>query len=217
MRSNFTTPEIQSFMFGIVNGLKYIHSQKIIHRDLKLGNIFVDAKFNIKIGDFGLATKLEFARECKRTVCGTPNYIAPEVLDGRGYHFEVDIWSVGVILYTLYFGIPPFETEDANTTYRRIKECSYAIPKSMNTPNEAATLIQRILVRNPADRPTLDDILTSEFMRLGQGILKELPAICSKKAPTKKDLNSTTHVQSKQIAKPVTPQQPLAKEYVVDF
>ena len=67
--------------------MKHIHDQKIIHRDLKLGNIFVDGKLNVKIGDFGLATKLEFNRECKRTVCGTPNYIAPEVLDGRGYHF----------------------------------------------------------------------------------------------------------------------------------
>jgi serine/threonine protein kinase len=155
VRGTFLTPEIQSFLYGIVNGLKYIHDQKIIHRDLKLGNIFIDSKLNVKIGDFGLATKLEFSRECKRTVCGTPNYIAPEVLDGRGYHFEVDIWSVGVILYTLYFGVPPFETEDANSTYQRIKDCSYMIPKS-NTPPEAVTLIQKILQRNPADRPTLD-------------------------------------------------------------
>lgn len=64
-------------MFGILNGVNYIHSKHIIHRDLKLGNIFVDDKLNIKIGDFGLATKLEFRKENKRTVCGTPNYIAP--------------------------------------------------------------------------------------------------------------------------------------------
>jgi len=87
IRGTFLTPEIQSFLYGICSGLQYIHGQKIIHRDLKLGNIFVDHKLNVKIGDFGLATKLEFSRERKRTVCGTPNYIAPEVLDGRGYHF----------------------------------------------------------------------------------------------------------------------------------
>lgn len=151
-----------------------------------MGNIFIDSKFNVKIGDFGLATKLEFHRECKRTVCGTPNYIAPEVLDGRGYHFEVDIWSIGVILYTLYFGIPPFETEDANSTYQKIKECDYLVPKTLNTPIEAISLIRKILVRNPADRPTLDDILASDFLKLGHGILKELPAICAKRIPTKK-------------------------------
>lgn len=122
-------------MLGIVSGVKYIHSQRIIHRDLKLGNIFIDGKFNVKIGDFGLATKLEFKRECKRTVCGTPNYIAPEVLEGKGYHFEVDIWSIGVILYTFYYGIPPFETEDANSTYQKIKDCNYIIPKTLTVPN----------------------------------------------------------------------------------
>lgn len=98
----------------------------------------------------------------------------------------MDIWSIGVILYTFYFGIPPFETEDANTTYQRIKDCNYILPKTLNVPNEALSLIQKLLVRNPADRPTLDDILCSDFMRLGQGILRELPAVCSKKAPTKK-------------------------------
>lgn len=64
-------------MYGIVNGLKYLHGKGIIHRDLKLGNIFLDKNFKIKLGDFGLATKLEFKKECKRTICGTPNYIAP--------------------------------------------------------------------------------------------------------------------------------------------
>lgn len=110
IRGTFTTPEIQTFTYGIVQGLKYLHSKHIIHRDLKLGNLFVDDKMNIKIGDFGLATKLEFEKEKKRTVCGTPNYIAPEILEGKGYTYKVDIWSIGVIIYTLYTGVPPFET-----------------------------------------------------------------------------------------------------------
>ena len=108
IRHNFTTPQIQTFLYGLIQGLIYLHSKNVIHRDMKLGNIFIDENLNVKIGDFGLATKLEFEREFKRTVCGTPNYIAPQVLEGKGYHFEVDIWSVGVILYTLYTGFPPF-------------------------------------------------------------------------------------------------------------
>jgi polo-like kinase 1 len=87
VRTYFLTPEIQSFLYGIIQGVRYIHSKQIIHRDLKLGNIFIDEKLNIKIGDFGLATKLEFNKENKRTVCGTPNYIAPEILEGKGYHY----------------------------------------------------------------------------------------------------------------------------------
>lgn len=88
----------------------------------------------------------------------------------------------------------------------------------MNTPNEGIALIQKILVRNPADRPTLDEILTSDFMKLGQGILKELPAICSKKAPTKKDLNLSHHLSTTQVAKSAAiQQQPLVKDYVTEF
>ena len=88
----------------------------------------------------------------------------------------------------------------------------------MHAPDEATGLIHRILVRNPADRPTLDDILTSDFMRLGQGILKELPAICSKKAPTKKDLNLSTHLTTTQLTKSASIQQTqLTKDYVIEF
>ena len=67
---------------------------------LKLGNLFLNEKMEIKLGDFGLATKLEFDGEKKKTICGTPNYIAPEILDGKcGHSYEVDIWSLGVIMY----------------------------------------------------------------------------------------------------------------------
>ena len=79
-------------------------------------------KMQIKLGDFGLATKLDFDVEKKRTICVTPNYIAPEVLEGRaGHSYEVDIWSLGVIIYTLIIGKPPFETTDVKATYGRIK------------------------------------------------------------------------------------------------
>ena len=72
--------------------LKYMHSHRVIHRDIKLGNIFLSDKMEIKMGDYGLAAKLEFEGERKRTICGTPNYIAPEILDGRtGHSYEVDI------------------------------------------------------------------------------------------------------------------------------
>jgi polo-like kinase 1 len=99
----------------MVSGLKFLHSNRIIHRDMKLGNLFLNEKMEIKIGDFGLATKLEFEGEKKRTICGTPNYIAPEVLDGKvGHSFEVDIWSLGVIIYTLLIGNDKYNWYDNN-------------------------------------------------------------------------------------------------------
>ncbi len=95
-----------------------------------MGNLFLTEKMQIKIGDFGLATKLDFEGEKKRTVCGTPNYIAPEILEGKnGHSYEVDIWSFGVILYTLIIGKPPFETSDVKTTYRRIRINAYNFPE----------------------------------------------------------------------------------------
>ena len=124
--------EVQCYILQIVNTLKYLHAHRVIHRDLKLGNLFLSEKMEIKIGDFGLATKLEFDGERKRTICGTPNYIAPEVLDGKtGHSYEVDVWSLGVIIYTLLVGKPPFETADVKTTYRRIKMNAYSFPDSV--------------------------------------------------------------------------------------
>jgi polo-like kinase 1 len=99
-----------------------LHVNLVIHRDLKLGNLFLDSDMRIKVGDFGLATRLTTADEKRRTICGTPNYIAPEVLEGKqGHSYEVDIWSLGVIIYTLIIGKPPFETTDVKATYNRIK------------------------------------------------------------------------------------------------
>ena len=121
---------MQCYTLQIVSGLKYLHSNRVIHRDLKLGNLFLNDKMEIKVGDFGLATKLDFDGERKRTICGTPNYIAPEVLEGKGGHsYEVDIWSLGVIIYTLIIGKPPFETTDVKATYKRIKENNYSFPE----------------------------------------------------------------------------------------
>ena len=79
-------------------------------------------KFQIKIGDFGLATKVEFVGEKKTSLCGTPNYIAPEVLLKTGYSFEADIWSIGCMMYVLLVGKPPFETNSLPETYKKIKE-----------------------------------------------------------------------------------------------
>ena len=84
-----------------------------IYYSLKLGNLFFDEKLILTVGDFGLAAKVMFDGEKKRTICGTPNYIAPEILDSKlGHSYEVDYWSIGVILYTLLYGRPPFESSE---------------------------------------------------------------------------------------------------------
>lgn len=103
-RKRFTEPEARYFLLQLLGALKYMHGKRVIHRDLKLGNIFLDEDMNIKIGDFGLAALLINEDERKRTICGTPNYIAPEVLfeggkNGGGHSYEVDLWGFGVIMF----------------------------------------------------------------------------------------------------------------------
>lgn len=120
-RHRLTELEVQCYLIQIIRALQYLHANNIIHRDLKLGNLFLNDKMELKLGDFGLATKLDFSKQKRYTVCGTPNYIAPEVLNGKcGHSFEVDIWSLGVIIYTLIFGKPPYETAEVKTTYDKI-------------------------------------------------------------------------------------------------
>eukprot|EP00331_Platyophrya_macrostoma_P004873 CAMPEP_0176416666 /NCGR_PEP_ID=MMETSP0127-20121128/6468_1 /TAXON_ID=938130 /ORGANISM="Platyophrya macrostoma, Strain WH" /LENGTH=641 /DNA_ID=CAMNT_0017796757 /DNA_START=31 /DNA_END=1956 /DNA_ORIENTATION=+ len=175
-RKRLTELEVQCYVAQMISALKYMHNNRVIHRDLKLGNLFLSSDMQIKIGDFGLAAKLEFDGEKKRTICGTPNYIAPEILDGKvGHSYEVDVWSLGVIIYTLLIGKPPFETSDVKTTYKKIKMNSYSFPEHVPLSDAAKGLITRILNLDPARRPTLDEILEHPFMNHGGTIPKLLP------------------------------------------
>ena len=175
-RKTLTELEVQYYIFQLVNALKYLHNLKIIHRDLKLANLFLTENMKLKLGDFGLATTIEFDGERKRSLCGTPNYIAPEILDGKkGHSYEVDIWSLGIIIYVLLIGKLPFETNNKKETYRRIRLKNYSFPQFAKISEPAKELIQNILVLEPYQRPTLDEILKSDFMNMGTSIPKSLP------------------------------------------
>ena len=175
-RKKLTELEVQYYAVQIIKALKYLHNHRVIHRDLKLGNLFISEKMEIKVGDFGLATKLEFDGERKRTVCGTPNYIAPEILEGKtGHSYEVDVWSLGVIMYTLIIGKPPFETNNVKETYKRIKMGNYSFPENAVISDPAKDLIQSILVLDPYKRPKLEEILNHDFFHIGTSIPKTMP------------------------------------------
>ncbi|KAF3991625.1 hypothetical protein FT663_01448 [Candidozyma haemuli var. vulneris] len=160
-RKRVSEPEVRYFMVQIVGAIKYLHSRRVIHRDLKLGNIFFDPDMNLKIGDFGLASVLPSIESRKYTICGTPNYIAPEVLGGKttGHSFEVDIWAIGIMMYALLVGKPPFQAKDVNVIYERIKKTDYSFPPDKKISDEAKQLIQDLLSLNPLNRPSIHEIL----------------------------------------------------------
>lgn len=164
-RKSLTEPECRFYVTQIVGAVKYMHDMGVIHRDLKLGNIFLDGDMNVKIGDFGLAALLVSKNDRKKTICGTPNYIAPEVLFGKekGHSYEVDIWSIGIILYVMLYGKPPFQSKNVEAIYDRIKRIDYEFPENNTVSEEAKDLIMSLLTFDPERRPTLERIMEHPF------------------------------------------------------
>ena len=144
-RKIITECEARYYTKQIMAGTIYIHSQQVLHRDLKLGNMFLSSNMVVKIGDFGLATS--FADNQPGSLCGTPNYIAPEVLAKEGHSTASEVWSIGCMVYALMCGAPPFETESVTTTYQLISNCDYKIPSHISLLGKE--FLQSMLCPNP--------------------------------------------------------------------
>ncbi|XP_063707103.1 serine/threonine-protein kinase MARK2 isoform X14 [Culicoides brevitarsis] len=149
----------------IVSAVQYCHQKKIIHRDLKAENLLLDSEMNIKIADFGFSN--EFTPGSKLdTFCGSPPYAAPELFQGKKYDGpEVDVWSLGVILYTLVSGSLPFDGSTLRELRERVLRGKYRIPFYMSTDCE--NLLRKFLVLNPAKRASLETIMKDKWMNMG--------------------------------------------------
>ncbi|KAF4525634.1 hypothetical protein B566_EDAN001234 [Ephemera danica] len=149
----------------IVSAVQYCHQKKIIHRDLKAENLLLDSEMNIKIADFGFSN--EFTPGSKLdTFCGSPPYAAPELFQGKKYDGpEVDVWSLGVILYTLVSGSLPFDGSTLRELRERVLRGKYRIPFYMSTDCE--NLLKKFLVLNPAKRASLENIMKDKWMNMG--------------------------------------------------
>ncbi|KAG8449276.1 hypothetical protein GDO86_016084 [Hymenochirus boettgeri] len=149
----------------IVSAVQYCHQKHIVHRDLKAENLLLDADMNIKIADFGFSNAFTVGNKLD-TFCGSPPYAAPELFQGKKYDGpEVDVWSLGVILYTLVSGSLPFDGQNLKELRERVLRGKYRIPFYMSTDCE--NLLKRFLVLNPSKRGTLEQIMKDRWINAG--------------------------------------------------
>ncbi|KAK7301076.1 hypothetical protein RJT34_11935 [Clitoria ternatea] len=159
-----TEAESRTYFQQLIDGVDYCHSKGVYHRDLKPENLLLDSQGNIKISDFGLSALPEQGVSMLRTTCGTPNYVAPEVLSHKGYNgAPADVWSCGVILYVLLAGYLPFDELDLTTLYSKIEKAQFSCPRWFSLG--AKSLIHRILDPNPEHRITIQQIRNDEWFQ----------------------------------------------------
>uniref|UniRef100_A0A671S1D6 non-specific serine/threonine protein kinase n=1 Tax=Sinocyclocheilus anshuiensis TaxID=1608454 RepID=A0A671S1D6_9TELE len=149
----------------IVSAVQYCHQKCIVHRDLKAENLLLDADMNIKIADFGFSNEFMVGNKLD-TFCGSPPYAAPELFQGKKYDGpEVDVWSLGVILYTLVSGSLPFDGQNLKELRERVLRGKYRIPFYMSTDCE--NLLKKFLILNPTKRGSLEQIMKDRWMNVG--------------------------------------------------
>ncbi|XP_068855605.1 aurora kinase C-like [Aphelocoma coerulescens] len=150
-----------TLMEELADALLYCHGRKVIHRDIKPENLLLGLKGELKIADFGWSVHAPSLR--RRTMCGTLDYLPPEMVEGGGHDEKVDLWCLGVLCYELLAGHPPFESPSTADTYRRIAEVDLHFPPHI--PEGARDLIQRLLQRAPGQRLPLRGVLGHPWVR----------------------------------------------------
>lgn len=153
----FSEKDAANYLKQIASALKYCHQYKVIHRDLKPENILVGLNGDIKIGDFGWSVHAPSSR--RQTLCGTVDYLPPEMILNQPYTESVDLWSLGVLIYEFLVGQPPFYGKN---TLENIRKCYFTIPDYVS--DSAKDLINKLLVLEPCQRLSLENVLAHPFI-----------------------------------------------------
>lgn len=179
----FNEDQARRYFQMLINGIEYCHAQGIAHRDLKPENLLLDANDNLKISDFGLSALSEGVdgrQKLLMTTCGTPNYVAPEVLLEQGYDgFKADIWSAGVILFVMLAGYLPFDDPTMNGLFSKIEKGKYKTPRHLSAGAKA--IITKMLIVDPLKRATIKDIKSDPWFRVD---FSDVPAAAQDVSPT---------------------------------
>jgi NIMA (never in mitosis gene a)-related kinase len=158
--------------------IKYIHSKNILHRDLKLSNIFLTSKGNIKLGDFGIAKILTSKDDLAKTLVGTPYYLSPELCLKKPYNHKSDIWSLGCILYEMMYLKHAFEADSIGELVINILEGNFNMNINAGFSDEVIKLVKSILIIDANKRPSVDDILKNKILE--KYIIVNVIRLCEK-------------------------------------
>nr|AIZ68217.1 CBL-interacting protein kinase 23-like protein [Albuca bracteata] len=167
-RGRLKEDEARKYFQQLINAVDYCHSRGVFHRDLKPENLLLDAGGMLKVSDFGLSALPQQLRDdgLLHTTCGTPNYVAPEVINSKGYDgAKADLWSCGVILFVLMAGYLPFEDSNLMSLYKKIFKADFSCPAWFST--SAKKLIKKILDPNPQTRITIAEVIENEWFKKG--------------------------------------------------
>lgn len=160
-RGRFDEKQAAVYIRDLTRALEYCHAKKVIHRDLKPENLLLGHDGKLKIADFGWSVHSPSSR--RMTLCGTLDYLSPEMVTGKPHTYAVDIWSLGVLCYELLVGLPPFEAKDSHQTYRKIR---YVIVKYPDFISEMAKdLMGKLLIVNAEDRLPLTKVLQHPWIK----------------------------------------------------
>lgn len=160
-----------TYIMELADALNYCHTKKVIHRDIKPENLLLGVHGELKIADFGWSVHTPSSR--RSTLCGTLDYLPPEMIEGKTHDEKVDLWSLGVLCYEFLVGKPPFESKTYEETYRKISRVEYTYPPQLNISAGAKDLIARLLKHNPWHRLPIQGVLSHPWV-----------VECSTKKPT---------------------------------
>jgi len=168
-KTRFPEQTSASYIAQLADALRYCHSKKVIHRDIKPENLLLGYMGELKISDFGWSVHAPSSR--RTTLCGTLDYLPPEMVEGRLHDETVDLWSLGVLCYEFLVGHPPFETKTHDETYALITKVKYKFPSYVSPL--ARDLISKLLQHDPHKRLPLEEVLVHPWIRQNAAMFQE--------------------------------------------
>jgi len=185
----FSESRAATYIASLAHALLYCHQKHVIHRDIKPENLLLGIRGELKIADFGWSVHAPHSR--RMTMCGTLDYLPPEMVQGREHDEKVDIWSLGVLMYEFLVGNPPFEAQGHAETYRRISRVDIRFPEWLG--EDARNLISKLLVKEPEKRLALHLVLQHPWIKKHAAFIPPVPDRWLVEKNKQDDKNSNLH------------------------